>query len=110
MSFLSEKEQILVDRFLKDEAMVQAVRKVLLKTLYYHGILEAGKEAPNSLENFALNTIKSQISGDLYSDEELGKMIKLKRMSLELLETAFNELKTYKIVEQKEESPPKKIR
>ena len=98
--FLSEIEQAKVTSFLNDPILVEAVKKVLFKPIFTSGVLVAGKPA-EALQNFALNVYKTNVDGtnEMYSDEELGKLTKVRRLAIELVITAFRELELLKKVE-----------
>jgi hypothetical protein len=96
MEFLSEIEKEKITAFLKDPILVEAVRKVFLKRIYFDGVLQPDNKAV-PYENFALNVYKSN-DGAMYSDEELGKLTKLRRLAIELVQSGFESLENYKKV------------
>lgn len=97
--FLSQIEQEKVTAFLNDPILKEAIRKILLRPVYVSGVMAPGKPA-EALKNFALNVYKSQneVQNEMYSDEELGKIIKVKRMAVELVEEGFKQLEKLKLI------------
>jgi hypothetical protein len=98
--YLSDIEQQKVTSFLNDAILVEAVKKVLFRPIYSEGVLAADK-SPNALMNFALNVYKTSHDGsnEMYSDEELGRLTKVRRLAIELVITAFRELEQLRKVE-----------
>lgn len=96
-TFLSDAEKNRLSSFLDDPIMVEAVKKVLFKPVYTSGVLIPDAPA-NGLQNFALNIYKnpSEGSNEQYSDEELGRLTKIRRLAVELVITAFNEMENYR--------------
>ena len=99
-----EKEKLAM--FMDDTILKEAVKKALVKYLYHDGVLFPDKPA-KPLSNFALNVYKGD-SSEMYSDEELGKLTKLRRLSIELVENAYKDLAQYKRVTPKEEKTGEK--
>jgi len=107
MDYLNEIEQEKISAFLKDIILKEAIKKVLLKRIYSDGTLLPGKPA-NPKENFALNIYKNQETGEMFSDEELGRITKVKRMAIELIEKGLGEeLEKFKKVTPVEPEKPR---
>ena len=107
-TYLNDIEKDKITSFLNDEILKEAVRKVLLKPAYSDGIMEPGKPTEPYM-NFALNIYKSQ-DGTMYSDEELGRLTKVRRLAVELIQTGFKELEKMKKVEVIKEKSVNKAR
>ena len=98
----SEKKQ-LVD-FNKNEVLKGAVKKVLLYNIYGSESMEAG-ETPAQDKHwvYGMPTLDMKVS-----DEEVGRMVRVKVSALSFLEDAFRELESFnvEIGEQAEEENP----
>lgn len=94
--YLNEIEKEKITTLLGDVVLKEALRKVFLKRIYDDGILKAGVAA-KPYENFALNVYKN--TEEMYSDEELGRVTKVRRLAIELVQTGFEELERYKKAE-----------
>ena len=106
--YLSEKEVAEVQRFLNNEVMVEAVRKVLLSPLYRDGLLQKGKKA-DPLRNFMLGFFSNPQVKMMPSDEK-GKFVEAILQGVSLVETGFEVLQTLKEVEQPKEAKTNKAR
>ena len=95
--FLDDIEREKITHFLNDGILKEAVRKVFLKRILTDGVLRAGKPI-NPYENLALNIYKDPMTGEMYSDEELGKLTKLRRLAIELVQRGFTDLENFKKV------------
>ena len=94
-----EKEKIIV--FNQDEKMVEAVRKVMLASIYNNGTLRKGHKA-EPLKNGALGLAFLALNGQaIASNEQLGEDLRAYAQGVNLLEGGFKELE--KIT--KEEKP-----
>lgn len=100
--YLSDIEKEKVAAFLKDAILVEAVRKIFLKRIFVDGVLSEGKSI-NPYENMALNIYKSGYmpgeTKEMYTNEELGMLTKLRRFAIELLQEGFKDLEKFKKVE-----------
>jgi hypothetical protein len=92
--FLTETEQAKISQFWMDEIMREAIRKILLFSLYNCGVISKGK-VHRSHVNFALIGAEDKN----LSDEKLGKEIKIRWAGVQLLATAFNDISKYKLEE-----------
>ena len=94
--FLNQSELQALERLNADSYGMQALKKVILRRIYYDGVLEEGVPA-NPLKNFMLNILDS--TGKELTDYELGTLVRIKRIASELLEEGIKELEKYKRVE-----------
>ena len=92
-SFLSKEEQDLITKFVDNEKMMEAVRKVLLSGAYNSGVLLKGKPI-DPLQNFALSI--ACIKGA--KPEEIGADVKACWEAINSLEIAFNDMKLFKSI------------
>lgn len=89
--YLSDLEKSAVISFRDNEAMREAVRKVLLRNIFGAGTLRAGV-AVDTLRNPALNlAFKTMRSGEL-TNEQLGEDIRGLAQAMNYLEVAYNEM------------------
>lgn len=95
--FLSEKEESAVKRFLADETMMEAVRKILLSGVYEDGILVPNTPA-DPLKNFILGAFTTQTSS-LLSYEEKGRKLDTIINAISLVESGFKQLERFKQIE-----------
>jgi hypothetical protein len=97
-----EKEKII--QFNKDEVLVEAVRKVLLATIYSNGTLRQGiKSEPIKNAAFSLVNQAKEVS-----NEELGADLRALWAGVRALELGLQQLATYKdkdILEQLRDNP-----
>ena len=100
--YMSDIEKEKVTTFLNDKILVEAVRKIFLKRIIIDGVLSEGKSI-NPYENFALNIYKSGYmpgeTKEMYTDQELGMLTKLRRFAIELLQEGFKDLEKFRKVE-----------
>jgi hypothetical protein len=101
--YLSDLEVTKVEQFCKDEALYNAVYKVLLAGIYTHGTVQRGFE-PKPLENGAL-TLVSYSTTNPVTDEILGQHIRGVWEGLNALQNAFSRLNTIKTQVEVVESP-----
>ncbi len=111
--YLNEIEKDKIRHFNEDVILREAIRKIFLKRIFQDGVLTAGKSI-NPYENFALNIYKSGYqpgeTKEMYTDEELGKLTKLRRFAIELLQEGFKDLEKFKKVEAVKETEAVKHR
>jgi len=88
--YLSDLEVVKVEAFVADEAMCEAVRKVILQSIYSHGVLKEG-EQHNPYKNRAFALI-----ADNNGNEQLGSNIKAWFEGVNALEEGYNALKNIK--------------
>ncbi len=91
MNNLSDLEKAKIEAFCTDEAMCEAVRKVLLAGIYSHGVVEDGKHDP--LVNGAFSLVSMATTYPV-TDETLGATLRGQWAGLNALENAFKVLKT----------------
>jgi hypothetical protein len=102
--YLTEIEISKVEQFCADENMYNAVKKVLLATLYYKGALHKGEKL--EAKNQAFNLIsQAYAQGQEVTNEVLGQEIRGLFEGVNALENGFNELKTIKKDSEVVESP-----
>ena len=94
-SVLSPIEKAKVVAFCTDVDMYEAVVKVLLAGIYYHGTIQAGK-VPNPLQNGALS-LASLATNNPITDEVLGQHIRGVWAGINALENATKALKEVKV-------------
>lgn len=92
---LSEAEKQKLYQFNSDEAMVNAVEKVLTYTLYMMGTI-----APEDKEIYDVNWAFG-LHRPGQTDEELGRELNKRLVGLSYLEDAFRQIKKIKLVESK---------
>lgn len=96
---LNDKERDLVRKFVDNDKMREAVRKVILAGLYHQGVLEPGKK-PMTNRNFAINKLSNNPN---MTNEETGAEIKISWKAISLLEMAFSDMSILKTPEPSEE-------
>lgn len=96
-SYLNEIEKAEAQRFCENKTMMETVRKVLLMGIYYNGTLRPGEPA-DPLRNFALTMADRELLKE-YTDEELGRNLRAKRIAIDLVELGFKELEKLKKVD-----------
>lgn len=85
--YLSEQEILKIDAFCKDEIMSQAIKKVLLASVYSNGVMVAGRPAL-PLRNFALSLALDPDA----SNEKVGADLRAQATGVKLIELGFGEL------------------
>ena len=93
--FLTKSEISNIEAFCKNEEMFEAVKKVILQSIYSHGVMKKG-EKHNPLQNRAM----ALVGGDS-DNEKLGSQIRAWWEGVNALEIGYSELK--KIKNDKEE-------
>lgn len=97
LTYLSEREVKAVQKFLLDERMKEAVKKVLLSGVYFDGMLTPDKPA-DPLKNFALAAFTTPQSS-LLTQEQKGAKLEAIINAISMIETGFRELEKCKEVE-----------
>lgn len=98
-----ERDKILA--FNQDETLVEAVRKVLLATLYQNGTLRKGKKSNPTLNGaMALVSLASSGKG-VVTNQDLGEDLRGLWMGIQLLEQGLKKLATIKKIDGKGEEP-----
>lgn len=103
---LADLEKSKIYQFNADPEMVEAVRKVLLASIYSNGTLRQGVDA-NPMTNAAFMMVMRTIRGEgVMSDAELGQDLRGLAQGVMLLESGFKRLLEIKIESpyQKEET------
>ena len=96
---LSDAEKSQLESFNANPMMAQAIKKILLFTIYNNGTLEAGK-APNPTMNFLLSYALQDPKVD---DATVGRDLRIQAAAVKLLELSFMEIEAY---ERQGESTP----
>lgn len=93
--YLTDLEIEKIEAFCNDEAMQEAVRKVLLANLYYSGALKRGEKLEPKNQAFNLIATAYQ-AGNGISNEAIGEEIRALYEGVNTVEQAFAHLKTIK--------------
>ena len=102
--YLSELEVTKIENFCKDKEMYEAVRKVLLASIYYNAVPVKGVDFEH--KNPAFNFISSTYSGEKsVTNEELGQNLRGLFEGVHLTQSVFDNLKVIKSQEEVVESP-----
>lgn len=91
---LSELEILKIETFCKDEVMFDAVKKVILQSIYIQGVNIPDK-APNSLKNGAFSMVSLSTNNPI-PDEVIGQQLRAQWAGVNALEVGMNELKNIK--------------
>lgn len=102
MYFLNPSELQSLQRLNDDSYGMQAIKKVILRRIYYDGVLQEGVPA-EPLKNFMLNILDS--AGKELTDAELGSLVRVKRIATELLELGIKDIEEYKRTEPMKSKP-----
>lgn len=104
MNFLNEAERQELNKFVQNDVLSGAVKKVILAAVYYNGILEAGK-SPNTGQNFAIQSALFAIQNNpQVTNEQLGEGLRANVAAVRLIDLGFQELDKIK-----QEKTPKKV-
>lgn len=87
---LSDFEKQAINSFMSNRVMLEAVKKVMLAGIYSQGVQEKEK-ASDPQKNFML---KIALSGG--TDERVGQDCKASAIAVQLLESGFKKLDTYR--------------
>lgn len=101
---LTDLEIDKIEQFCTDEAMLEAVRKVLLANVYYMGALKKGEKLEPKNQAFNLLATAYQ-NGNQVSNEVLGQEVRGLYEGVNMVEQAFGFLKTIKKPNKNVESP-----
>ena len=88
---LSNEEKTQIKRFIENETMMNAVKKVLLFPIYYNGALEAGKD-PDPTRNSLLTLMGTSRN---LPNEHLGGVLRAQMEGITYLENGFKTLEDY---------------
>lgn len=96
MEHLTDIEKSKIMAFNADPILVEAIRKVMLASIYSNGTLRVGKES-DPTKNGALSLAFLTLSGKgVVSNEDLGADLRGLAQGVMLLETGFKELSKIK--------------
>ncbi len=95
--YLSDIEVAEIEKFQNNIVMREAVKKVILESVYLHGTLMKDKEA-NPLLNFTLSLASKT---GAFSNEQVGAELKATWQGINLVESGFADIAKIK----KEEEP-----
>jgi hypothetical protein len=101
---LTELEITKIEQFCSDEAMFDAVKKVLLAAMYYDGALRRGQDFVAKNQAFGLISQAYSQGADV-SDATLGASLRGLFEGVNLLEQGYGHLKTIKRKAESVESP-----
>ena len=90
-SLLDEQEQTYIQQFYENDVMREAVKKILLAFIYYHGVLKQGKEADPTRNYLLALTNRRELS-----DEQLGRETRATAEGIAALEAGFSALALYR--------------
>ena len=96
--YLNDIEKAEIQKFLENPTMLEAVRKVLLESIYFSGTLKEGETAESG-RNFILGQLTQPIMENAPM-EEYGMYTKALINGIRLLETGFQNLEKLRKVEQ----------
>lgn len=105
-NYLNKNEIAKLEKFVLDETLFEAVKKVLLKHIYSEGTLAEGQPAGDPIKNMILQraAMSLQKFPDL-TNEMLGQQLRADTQALRIVELGFqegfNDFKPIKISEQK---------
>ena len=95
---LTELQVAKIEAFCADKEMYEAVKKVLLQSIYTHGTIQAGY-TPNPLENAAFHLASLSVENPI-PDELLGQHIRGMWAGVNSLKNAFDKLDKIKAEKQ----------
>jgi|ERR1035437_965881 hypothetical protein len=93
-SYLSEKEIADIEAFCNNEKMFEAVRKVMLQGIYFHGVNVKGQK-PDPLVNGAFSLVSLSPQNPI-PNEEIGAQLRAQWAGINALESSYNNLKKIK--------------
>lgn len=93
--FLTEVEVNKIEAFCKDEIMYEAVRKVLLQGIYYHGTVPHGAKLPEPVLNGAFHLAALAVTNPI-PDEQLGAHIRGMWAGVNAMKNEFDTLNSIK--------------
>ncbi len=92
--YLTELEIEKIEAFCKDEVLFEAVRKVILQSIYTHGTVKLGYK-PNPLYNGAFSLASLSMTNPI-PDEIVGQHLKAMWAGVNAMENAFKDLESLK--------------
>jgi hypothetical protein len=93
--YLSEGEKQLIVAFKENKPMFEAVRKVLLATIYHQGTVKSDEIGTD------YNWAFSIVNGEPKTDELIGQEVRASCTALGYLKSGFDRLSTIKLDEKK---------
>ncbi len=93
-SYLTKEEISAIEAFCSNETMFEAVRKIMLQSIYFHGVNIKG-EKPNPLINGAFSLVSLSPQNPI-PNEEIGAQLRAQWAGVNALESAMNNLKKIK--------------
>lgn len=99
MTKLNDLEKVKIETFCKDEAMFNAVRKVLLAGLYSHGVEDEITSEDGTEHDPAVNGAFSLVAlapTNPIPNEELGAQLRAQWAGINILVNGFDKLQTIK--------------
>ena len=93
-SYLTKKEILDIEAFCKNEEMFEAVRKVMLQGIYFHGVNVKGQKS-NPLINGAFSLVSLSPQNPI-PNEEIGAQLRAQWAGINALESAMNNLQKIK--------------
>jgi len=99
---LNDREKKEIQKFIKNEVQMEAVKKVFLYGVYQSGTLKPGEKADTNI-NFALNLIVDP-QGNRYhiNNEEAGQKLRAAVDGIMFIEDGFQQLKAFEDKPKKE--------
>lgn len=97
--YLTDEEILNIEAFCSNEKMYEAVKKVILASIYSHGVLEAGQKH-NPLQNRAM----ALVGGDV-DNEKLGSQVRAWWEGINAVENGYKDLKKIKSNKAEVETP-----
>ena len=102
--YLTDEEISKIQSFNQDTILVEAIRKVMLASIYTNGRLRKGKKS-NPLTNAALGLASLAFNARaIVSDEQLGQDLRGLTAGIQLLEQGFKQLEKIKLKKDKPQS------
>lgn len=98
---LDDQEKLAIQMFIDNPVQAEAVKKILLFSVYEAGMLKKGQPA-NPLRNFALSFVSNQLDA---TNEQIGQKLRASWEGIQFIESAWQELELYK---KQEPTSPKK--
>lgn len=100
---LNPVEQAEVQKFVENQTMFEAVKKILLAGIYFNGTLRAGEPA-DPTRNFTLSLVarSAQNGEQFFTNEQLGQDLRACSEGIRLVESGLKSLENYK-------TPPKPV-
>jgi hypothetical protein len=100
-----------IRRLVNNETAFNAIKKVLLYSVYYSGVLKPG-ENPDFLRNFFLSILIEPRTGQEYklNNEELGQKLRARVEALAILDDGFKKLAQMAVAEAPKEEEKNQAR